>query len=114
MELHKSKNGESDIAESDLTVLKCLFQDNRLTNQTITDVMAAFLFAGVEQVILSLSLSQNSRAYSCWILIDLGASYFFRNIAMTVLHKYISKTLCASYYPPISVNLIRKIKRVLL
>lgn len=50
MELLKSKNGESDIAESDLTVLKCLFQDNRLTNQTITDVMAAFLFAGVEQV----------------------------------------------------------------
>lgn len=48
--LQKSKNGEFDIAESDLTVLKCLLQDNRLTNQTITDVMAAFLFAGVEQV----------------------------------------------------------------
>lgn len=56
--LQKSKDGEFDIAESDLTVLKYLLQDKRLTNKTITDVMAAFLFAGVEQVnSLSLCLS---------------------------------------------------------
>lgn len=64
--LQKSKNGEFDIAESDLTVLKCLLQDNRLTNQTITDVMAAFLFAGVEQVnklYLSLSLKKFARIF---------------------------------------------------
>lgn len=56
--LQENKDGEFDIAESDMTVLKYLLQDKRLTNKTMTDVMAAFLFAGVEQVnSLSLSLS---------------------------------------------------------
>lgn len=56
--LQENKDGEFEIAESDMTVLKYLLQDKRLTNKTMTDVMTAFLFAGVEQVnSLSLSLS---------------------------------------------------------
>lgn len=48
--LLKSKDGNFDIPENELTVLKYLLQDKRLTNKTITDLMASFLFAGVEQV----------------------------------------------------------------
>lgn len=123
--LQKSKDGEFDIAESDLTVLKYLLQDKRLTNKTITDVMAAFLFAGVEQVnSLCVSLSHDIKIrHACEFLrafhilfffIIFRYKLFFRNIAMIVLHNmYNSNTLCASYHPLNSRQFNQKFSEIL-